>query len=84
MNTDEYRAMFRSVGLTEDQLNTVMSYFLTFREAPQITSTSCFEMAVAIYAVMDGSLNPADLHSPAARYMISLGTRIAAWEDQAT
>lgn len=75
--------MFRSVGLTEDQLKTVMDYFLTFREAPQITSKNCFEMAKAIYAVMDDRLNPADLHSPEARYMISLGIRIAAWEAQA-
>ncbi|CAM3486113.1 hypothetical protein PANO111632_20005 [Paracoccus nototheniae] len=84
MNSDESRAMFLLAGLTEAQIDMVMDYFLTFREAPQITSRSDFETAMAIYAVMDGGLNPADLHSPAARYTISLGTQITAWEDQAT
>jgi len=75
--------MLLSSGLTEDQTDSVVEHFLTFRETPQITSVSDWETARAIYTVMDGALDPADLHSPAARYTISLGTRIAEWEDQA-
>lgn len=84
MNPHECRDMFLSVGLTEDQIDTVVDHFLAFGEAPHITSISDFNAATTIYAMMDGRLDPADLHSPAARYMISLGTRIATWEDQAT
>lgn len=74
--------MFRSVGLTEDHITSVMDHFLTFREAPEITSTRCFEIAMALYTVMDDGLNPTDLYRPASRYMILLGTRIATWQDQ--
>lgn len=84
MNTHECLSMFLSVGRTKEQFDTVVEYFLAFGEACQITSTSDCETATAIYAVMDRDLDPADLHSPAARYMMSLGTRIAAWEAQAT
>lgn len=83
MNSHESRIMFLSIGLTEDQIDTLLDRFLAFGDAAKITSISDCKTATAIYVVMDGYLHPGDLYSPAARYLISLGTRITAWEDRA-
>ena len=61
----------------------ILDHFHAFDEAPDITSQAEYEKAKALYAVMDAAVPGGDLHSPVARYLISLGGRIAAWEDQA-
>lgn len=79
----DFEKMFLAAGVPEDQLEGILDHFHAFGEAAEITSQADYETAKALYGVMDASVPGGDLHSPVARYLISLGPRIAGWEDQA-
>ncbi|TGN55942.1 hypothetical protein E4L95_14605 [Paracoccus liaowanqingii] len=79
----DFQRMFLAAGMPKDQLEEVLDYFHAAGEAPAITSVIDYEAARTIYGVMDASMPSGDLHSPTARYLISLGARIVAWESQA-
>jgi hypothetical protein len=82
MVTHEFYEMFRDAGLPEDQIDGVLSYFHAFDSASEIfTLTEC-TTAKDTYAVMDRQMPPKDVHSPVARYVISLGARITEWEEK--
>jgi hypothetical protein len=72
--------MFLQAGLPEDQLDGVLGYFHAFDSAPEIQTLSDYLMAKATYAMMDRRLPPKEVLSPVARYVISLGARIAEWD----
>lgn len=47
---------------------------------PEIISEAEYADATALYAAMDSSVPPQDLHSPVARYVVALGMQITKWE----
>jgi len=49
-------------------------------EPPEITSEAEYDAAKALYAAMDASMPPKDLHSPVARYVVALGMEMTKWE----
>ncbi|QDA35655.1 hypothetical protein E4191_15890 (plasmid) [Paracoccus liaowanqingii] len=77
-----FQEMFLAAGMPEDQVDNVLDHFHAVGEAADIISVAEYETAKSIHEVMDASVPSGDLHSPVARYLISLGARIAAWEDQ--
>lgn len=79
----DFQKMFLAAGMPEEHVEGVLDHFHAFAEASDLTSVAEYETARTTYAVMDASVPPEDLHSPVARYLLSLGARIAAWEDQA-
>ncbi|TGN60128.1 hypothetical protein E4L95_10910 [Paracoccus liaowanqingii] len=83
MKHRDFRKMFLAAGMPKDQVDAVLDHFHANGGAADITSVSEYEAARSIYAVMDASVPSGDFHSPVARYLISLGVRIVAWEDQA-
>ena len=79
----DFQEMFSSAGMPEDQIERVLEHFHAYDEAADLSSVTEYEVAVSTYSVMDAYVPAGDIHSPVARYLISLGARIVAWEDQA-
>ena len=77
------RPQFLSAGVPEDKIDIALSDFYSRGGAPEITSMADYTAAHALYGAMDASVPPDDLHSPVARYVISLGARMAEWEAKA-
>lgn len=84
MSNHDFRDMFLAAGLPKDQIEDVLEYFRAFGGAAKITSLTDYETALSTCAVMEARLDADDVHSPPARYLISLTDRIADWEDQRT
>lgn len=82
MEEHEFQGMFLAAGMPEDHIDKALSRFHAFGDSPKILSLSDYEAAKTIYAAMDARVDPDDVHSPVARYLISLGARIADWEDK--
>lgn len=79
----DFQRMFLAAGMPKDQLEEVLDHFHAAGEAAEITSVAEYEAARSTYEVMDASVPSGDFHSPTARYLISLGARMVAWEEQA-
>lgn len=73
MEEHNLRPQFLSAGVPEDKIEIALSDFYSRSGAPEITSMADYTAACALYEAMDSSVHPDDLHSPVARYVISLG-----------
>ena len=70
-----------SAAVSKKQLEVAFRHFFGI-EPSEITSEAEYETAKALYAAMDASVPPRDLHSPAARYVVALGVRMTRWESK--
>lgn len=84
MRAHSFRAQFLSAGVPADQIDITLGHFFGQGVAPEITSEGEYRAAKALYAVMDASMPPKNFHSPMARYVITLGARVAEWEGRST
>ncbi|TGN60125.1 hypothetical protein E4L95_10895 [Paracoccus liaowanqingii] len=82
MEEHEFQGMFLEAGMPEDHIDAALTRFHAYGDSPKILSRNDYVTAKAIYAVMDARVDPDDAHSPVGRYLISLGARIADWEDK--
>lgn len=80
MKDHSLRLQFLSAGVPEDQMEVALENFYGLGGAPEITCTGDYAAAKSLYAVMDASVPPNDMHSAAARYVITLGARMTEWE----
>lgn len=69
-----------SAGVPNDQIEIALDHLYGHGGAPTITSEHDYRAAKALYAAMDASVPPQDLHSPMARYVLTLGVRMTEWE----
>ncbi|WP_143079954.1 MULTISPECIES: hypothetical protein [Rhodobacterales] len=68
-----------SNAVSKKQLEVAFRHFFGL-EPPEITSEAEYDAAKALYAAMDASMPPKDLHSPVARYVVALGMEMTKWE----
>lgn len=80
MEDRSLRPQFLSAGVPNDQIEIALGYLYGRGGAPVITSEDDYRAAKALYAAMDASVPPQDLHSPMARYVLTLGMRMTEWE----
>lgn len=78
---DNYNDQLKAVSaaVSKKQLEVAFKHFFGV-EPPEITSEADYESAKALYAAMDASVPPRDLHSSAARYVVALGVEMTKWE----
>lgn len=76
---DQLRSV--SAAVSKKQLEVAFRHFFGV-EPPEIKSEAEYETAKALYAAMDASVPPRDLHSPAARYVVALGLQMSKWESK--
>lgn len=80
MKDHSLRLQFLSAGVPEDQIEIALGNFYGSGGAPEITCMGDYTAAKSLYAVMDASVPPQDMHSAVARYVITLGARMTEWE----
>ena len=78
---DNYEGQLKAVtaAVSKKQLEVAFRHFFGL-VPPEITSEAEYADATALYAAMDSSVPPQDLHSPVARYVVALGMQITKWE----
>ena len=80
MRDSGFRAHFLMAGMSQSQIDAALSNFELTGEALAITSKTEYWAARATYARMDGSRPSDELFSSDARYILSLGEKLAEWE----
>ncbi|QDA35650.1 hypothetical protein E4191_15860 (plasmid) [Paracoccus liaowanqingii] len=78
----DFHKMLLVAGMSADQIDTVLEGFYAFGGASEIMSLNDYATAIRNYDVLENCVAPDDAHSPVARYLISLGARMADWEDR--
>lgn len=77
------RSRFLKAGMSPIQIDAALHCFEDTGEALSISSQAEYIAARAAYARMDASLPPDELFSAVARYVLSLGVKVAEWEKNA-
>ncbi|TNH37732.1 hypothetical protein [Paracoccus haeundaensis] len=80
----DLRDRLLAAGVSEAQVGGILACLDHFGGAAEITSAAEYQSAIAVYLALDAHLAPDDAHSPVARYVIHLGTRLAEWDGKHT
>lgn len=81
MRNIELRDMFLLAGVPEAQVDEAVAHFQASKTAARITSLAEYRIARVTSAAVDGFLDPGDINTPVARYVIRLGLQLAEWEN---
>lgn len=83
MRKTRLKSQFLAAGMPREQVEIALEHFERHKTAPRIETAGDYAVASAFYQRLDAALPPHDVHSLSARYVISLGTRMAEWEIKA-
>lgn len=80
----DLRDSLLAAGVSKAQVGGILACLDHFGGAAEITSAAEYQSAIAVYLALDAHLASDDAHSPVARYVIDLGTRLAEWDGKHT